>query len=108
MFPFANLHREQTIKLNCSSPYFTGMSKRKEQSFVTTDDCARFRHEIRDELKVLKSALVGEDLRGGLVKDMSDIKATLSTARTFKDFLVPVAIAVISAILTAFILGAVR
>lgn len=80
------------------------MSKRK-RSYVTADDCSRFRTEIKSELSVLRNALVGEDLRGGLVKDVSDIKAVLSTARSVKEIVVPVAVAVASSVITAWILS---
>lgn len=81
------------------------MSKRKKQSFVTVDDCAHFRAEIRGELKVLKTALVGEDLRGGLVKDVADIKSKLSMWSAAKDIVIAIAVAVASALITAWILS---
>jgi hypothetical protein len=47
-------------------------------------------------------ALFGKDGRGGMAKDITIIKSKLSLVR---QFLLPLAIAVFSAVLTAWILG---
>ncbi|GAI13857.1 unnamed protein product, partial [marine sediment metagenome] len=41
---------------------------------VTRVECNRISGETRRELTIIKNALVGEDLRHGLVKEVGDIK----------------------------------
>ena len=60
------------------------------------DGCAA---DFKDELRTIKKALVGHDMRGGLVKDMSDLKAKLSIVKTV---LLPIALSVASALLVAW------
>ena len=83
------------------------MSPRKKNSprYVTADECARVSGDIRRELSILKKALVGDDMRGGIVKDVQDIKNTLKTASSVANFVKPVVVAVLSAIITALILS---
>jgi Tfp pilus assembly protein PilO len=57
------------------------MSKRTKDCFVTRAECAATTGairsdltEIKDDLKLVKTALSGEDMRGGLVKDVGDLK----------------------------------
>lgn len=61
------------------------MSRKKESKYVTLDDCARFRAEIRGELQTIKNALVGEDLRGGIVKDLATLRSTLESLQKSLD-----------------------
>ena len=46
-------------------------------NFVTRAECSRISGEIRNELNTIKTALVGEDMRGGLLKDMRDMKSCI-------------------------------
>jgi len=45
------------------------------KGFVTHAECFGQREFITGEIATIKKALVGEDLRGGIVKDVGDIKA---------------------------------
>jgi len=55
------------------------MARKRRKSdnldFVTRAECSRISGEIRNELNTIKTALVGEDMRGGLLKDMRDMKS---------------------------------
>ena len=55
--------------------------------------------DFKDEMRTIKKALVGDDLRGGIVKDMSELKTRLSLVKTV---VLPVALSIISAILVAW------
>lgn len=59
------------------------MSKDDNPSqLVTRAECNRITGATRRELKTIKNALVGEDLRHGLVKDVGDIKKELGNLKT--------------------------
>lgn len=60
---------------------------------------------LRTDLKTIKFALVGEDLQGGIVKKLSDIETTLKMMSAIKNIVIPILIAVASAVITAAILG---
>ena len=55
--------------------------------------------DFKEELRTIKKALVGDDMRGGIVKDMGDLKSKLSLAKTV---LLPIALSVVSALLVAW------
>lgn len=77
--------------------------------FVEKSVCDKTSGEIKDELKTIRVALVGKDMRGGLVKDVSDLRNTVddfekkesnkrSLLRDFlKSFVAPVVVALIVA-----------
>ena len=46
--------------------------------YVTVDECKRITRSFRNDLGVIKKALVGPDLRGGLVADVSEIKTKVN------------------------------
>ena len=48
-----------------------------QKEFVTKGDCDKITHEVNNKIEQVLEALVGHDLRGGLVKDVSEIKLTL-------------------------------
>jgi len=74
--------------------------------FVTRAECAQISGSIRDELKTIRVALVGEDMRGGLVKDVADLKKERSTTvEALKVVVVPIVVAVASSAITAYILS---
>ena len=54
------------------------LSEKDNPDYVTKAECVQISGSINDELKTIKKALVGEDMRGGLVKDVADIKNTLN------------------------------
>jgi len=53
-------------------------SKKKTENpgpdFVTRAECVAQRREVRADIITIKKALVGDDLRGGVVKDCTDMK----------------------------------
>jgi len=56
--------------------------KKKNPAYVTRTEFTEAITSVKGELKTLKIALVGEDLRGGLVKDVADIKSDLKTLKS--------------------------
>lgn len=48
--------------------------KKRNPGHVTHAECARISGDIKSDLKTIKTALVGEDLQGGLVKKVNDLK----------------------------------
>lgn len=59
------------------------MPRKKDSPYVTKAECAETSGQIRDEISIVKKALVGEDLRGGLVKDVSDMKNDLKDMKKY-------------------------
>jgi hypothetical protein len=45
---------------------------------VTFDECAKNMAPIQEDLATVLKALVGDDLRGGIVKDVADTKKDIS------------------------------
>ena len=73
------------------------MSKKNDLSeYMTKADC-------KVEMRALQVSLVGEDMRGGLVKDVQEIKSQTSI---FKTILLPIITSVITALIVAALLGA--
>ncbi len=62
--------------------------------FVTTLQCKAMMAEFKGELDTIKYALVGKDLRGGIVKDVADIKSATGFIRSIG---VPILVAVVTA-----------
>ena len=55
------------------------MSKKgRNKDCVTTSECRHISGSINGELVTIKKALVGDDMRGGMVKELADIKANLN------------------------------
>ena len=78
------------------------LSKQKENpGYVTRAECAKTVTKFDAELKTIKKALVGEDMRGGVVKDIADIKAATSIAKTV---FLPIFLSVSSAIIISIII----
>jgi len=51
--------------------------KSRTQNCVTTSECEEKSRVINNELATIKKALIGGDMRGGIVRDLADIKAGL-------------------------------
>ena len=80
------------------------MSKEEKRNpYVTRAECAKVVSKFNGELETIKLALVGEDMRGGLVKDVAEIKAATSWIKTV---LVPIVTSVAAAIITYLVLNA--
>ena len=68
--------------------------------YITAAQCLERVSEMKGEMQVIKQALVGPDLRGGLVKDMADIKRDLSNATgVISRVGVPILVALVTAAL---------
>lgn len=64
------------------------MSKRKTRNaspskFVTHAECAAISDSIKTELKTIKVTLIGEDMRGGLVKDLQKLNPQQASLKQF-------------------------
>jgi len=79
--------------------------KNNPKSYVTRAECKQMMGVVKDDISVMKKALVGEDLQGGIVKKLSDIETTLKMWSAIKNILVPILIAVASSLITAALLG---
>lgn len=53
--------------------------------FISREECAKMHEQVGHDLKIIQKALVGEDLRGGLVKDVSDMKTSITSLSNKKD-----------------------
>ena len=67
--------------------------------YVTSKQCASTKTYFESELKTIKKALTGDDMRGGMVKDMAELKAKLSIGKTV---LLPIVLSITSAVLIAW------
>ena len=72
--------------------------------YVTHKECYAISQAIKDELKTIKITLIGEDMRGGLVKDVETIKSATGIVKTV---IVPVVISVSAALITYAVLSAI-
>ena len=75
------------------------MSKKRKDPppFVTRDECFQIIGEIKNDLQLVKKTLVGDDMRGGLVKDVQEIKSATGMIKTV---ILPIVISVVSAAVT--------
>ena len=77
--------------------------KRNPSKFVTHAECTSIMDSVKAELKTIKITLIGEDMRGGLIKDVQEIKSATSIVKTV---VVPMVISVSAALITYTILHA--
>lgn len=56
--------------------------KSNNPGHVTRAECSKIVTNFNRELQTIKKALVGDDMRGGVVKDVSEIKAATGIAKT--------------------------
>jgi hypothetical protein len=60
------------------------MSRKKSNSrYVTRAECAQISGQISSELAAVKKALVGEDMRSGVVKDIADLKNDVKSIKQY-------------------------
>ena len=65
--------------------------------YITTAECARITGAMNKKLDKVLDALVGEDMRGGLVKDVADLKKEKSTViEIAKALIVPIIVALVT------------
>lgn len=73
-------------------------SEENNPGHVTRAECHRTTTAMKDDLKTIRTALVGEDMRGGIVKDVADLKKEKSVfAQAIKSVAVPILVTVIAA-----------
>ncbi len=79
------------------------MSKDEEPhnpKYVTSEQCALVVKGFSEDLKTIQKALVGDDMLGGIVKDLSDVKRDLGHATGIvRNIGVPIIVAVVTAAL---------
>jgi len=76
--------------------------KQKNPQYVTRAECVQISSTIKEELKAIRTALVGEDMRGGLVKDVADLKKERSTTlEIVKSIVVPIVVAIATALIVS-------
>jgi len=76
--------------------------RQSNPAYVTKAECAQISASIKEELKAIRTALVGEDMRGGLVKDVADLKKERSTTlEVVRSVVVPIIVAVATAIIVS-------
>jgi hypothetical protein len=88
------------------------MSEKRDPQFVPLQLCTE-RHEtlakeitrINEDVTVIKNALIGKDLRGGIVKDLQDMKGRIrgSLSGREKSAIIVALVTSISAIIVALI-----
>lgn len=59
------------------------LPKKSNDPYVTRNECSKISGQIREELKVLKTVLVGDDMRGGMNKEISEIKNDLNHIKDY-------------------------
>lgn len=57
--------------------------KNNPTTYVTRTECARISGQIREELSIVKKALVGEDMRGGILREIRDMKSDLKDVKHY-------------------------
>ncbi len=57
--------------------------RKHSERYVTRAECAQISNQIREELKSLKAAVVGENLRGGISKEIHEIKSDLKEIKEY-------------------------
>lgn len=80
------------------------MSRKQHSDVMAKSDCERLRENCASNNDRINLALWGEDGRGGIVKDIQDIKAQLGAyGGALKQFAVPIAVSIIVAVLVRFL-----
>jgi len=60
------------------------MEKKKNNSqWVSKAECTEISGSMKNELSIVKTALVGADMRGGLVKDVGELKSSLADMKNY-------------------------
>jgi hypothetical protein len=66
--------------------------------YVTRSECANITGDMNKKLDTIQKALVGDDMRGGIVKDVADLKKENSTLyQILKNVIAPITIALVTA-----------
>ena len=56
------------------------MPKEHQDDFVTKIECRQITSGFQDDLATIKKAIMGDDMRGGMVRDISEIKGRVNKA----------------------------
>lgn len=56
------------------------MPKEHEDDFVTKGECGQKMVGVQTDLAMVKKAIMGDDMRGGMVRDISEIKGRVNKA----------------------------
>jgi len=59
------------------------LPRKNNPTYITRTECARISGQIREELSIVKKALVGEDMRGGIVREIRDMKSDLRDVKEY-------------------------
>ncbi|MCJ7633385.1 hypothetical protein MUP77_13485 [Candidatus Bathyarchaeota archaeon] len=54
------------------------MPKEHQDDFVTKIECRQITSGFQDDLATVKKAIMGDDMRGGMVRDISEIKGRVN------------------------------
>jgi len=84
-----------------------GQTKKKDNPgvFVQVEDCRERHGQTVQRVVHVETALFGTDGRGGMVKDIADIKSTLSVATSIvRTIIIPIVVPLILAAI-GFIVG---
>lgn len=80
------------------------LMSRKQTVLVSKEECRQLRTECQSNNAKVELALFGEDGRGGIVKDIQDIKTKLEAySSVFRQFGVPVIVAILTAVIVRFL-----
>ena len=59
------------------------LPRKSDNPYVARSECAQISGQVRNELKVLKVALVGEDMRGGISRELGEMKIDLKDVKEY-------------------------
>lgn len=54
------------------------------RKYITIEECQKCNGDLKDDLKTIKNALIGENMRGGLVQQVNELATTLQDLITDK------------------------
>ena len=50
----------------------------QRRKFISVEECAKCNNEIKDDLRTIKNALIGENMRGGIVNQITNLENKIS------------------------------
>lgn len=82
-------------------------AKKNPSGCVTHAECAKIVTKFNGELQTIKNALIGEDMRGGIVKDVAEIKNGLNRGWKPRDYVAIIVsfVALVGTIVSAYLLS---
>lgn len=83
-------------------------SEENNPGHVTRAECYRTTTIMKEDLKTIRTALVGKDMRGGIVKDVTDLKKDVGDLKKTRsatvDTIRSVVVSIVVAVVTAWII----